>query len=151
MLLSWLNNRFLEIHSYELLISLFSMNKQHISYCTFIRDILTSFLWHKKSITLFYPEWSSGAILHIEYLRRWFLVNDQRDAQFFSMYLFIFLTLYMFRAHRAYPQERQIVSIQPLVAVTLCQWPCRVHTKCPPTQSDSHQRLYWHKFFLSWW
>ena len=47
-----------------------------------------------------------------------FLVNDQRDAQFFSMYLFIFLTLYMFRGHRAHHQERQIVSIQPLVAVT---------------------------------
>jgi len=36
------------------------------------------------------------------------------------MYLFLFLTLYMFRAHRAYRQERQIVSIQPLVTVTLC-------------------------------
>ena len=55
-----------------------------------------------------------------------FLVNDQRHAQFFSMYLFIFLTLYMFRAHRAHHQERQIVSIQPLVAVTLCRWLCRV-------------------------
>jgi len=32
------------------------------------------------------------------------------------MYLY-FLTLYMFRAHRAYHQERQIVSIQYLVAV----------------------------------
>jgi hypothetical protein len=32
----------------------------------------------------------------------------------------------MFRAHRAYHQERQIVSIQPLVTVTLCWWPCRV-------------------------
>jgi hypothetical protein len=42
------------------------------------------------------------------------------------MYLFIFLTLYMFRAHRAHHQERQIVSIQPLVAVTLCRWPCGV-------------------------
>ena len=31
-----------------------------------------------------------------------FLLNDQRDAQFFSMYLFIFLTLYVFRAHRAH-------------------------------------------------
>jgi hypothetical protein len=49
----------------------------------------------------------------------WFLVNDRRDAQFFSMYLFLFLTLYMFRAHRAHHQERQIVSIQPLVTVTL--------------------------------
>ena len=55
-----------------------------------------------------------------------FLVNDQRDAQFLSTYLFLFLTLYMFRAHRAHHQERQIVSIQPLVAVTLCRWPCRV-------------------------
>ena len=43
-----------------------------------------------------------------------FLVNDQRDAQF--IYLFIFLTLYMFRAHRAHHQETQLVSIQPLVA-----------------------------------
>jgi hypothetical protein len=47
------------------------------------------------------------------------LVNDQRDAQFFTMYLFLFLTLYMFRAHRTHHQERQIVSIQPLVTVTL--------------------------------
>jgi NADH-ubiquinone oxidoreductase chain 4 len=31
------------------------------------------------------------------------------------MYLFLFLTLYMFRAHR----ERQILSTQPLVTVTL--------------------------------
>jgi uncharacterized membrane protein SirB2 len=29
------------------------------------------------------------------------------------MYLFIFLTIYMFRTHRAHHQERQIVSIQP--------------------------------------
>jgi len=33
---------------------------------------------------------------------------NQRDAQFFSMHLFIFLT---------HHQERQIVSKQPLVAV----------------------------------
>ena len=26
-----------------------------------------------------------------------FLVNEQRDAQFFVMYLFLYLTLYMFR------------------------------------------------------
>jgi hypothetical protein len=32
----------------------------------------------------------------------------------------------MFRAHRAHHQERQIVTIQPLLAVTLCRWPCRV-------------------------
>jgi hypothetical protein len=34
------------------------------------------------------------------------------------MYLFLFLTLYMFRAHRDH-QERQIVSTQPLVTVTV--------------------------------
>ena len=58
-----------------------------------------------------------------------FLVNDQRDAQFFSMYLFLFLTLYTFRAHRAHHQERQIMSIQPLVAVIMCWWPCRVQVQ----------------------
>ena len=48
----------------------------------------------------------------------------------------------MFRAHRAHHQERQIVSIQPLVAVTLCRWPCRVqvgndlHTTRPPTATE---------------
>jgi hypothetical protein len=57
----------------------------------------------------------------------WFLVNDQRDAQFSSMYSF--LTLYMFRAHRAHHKEGQIVSIQPLVTVTLCRWPCHVQVE----------------------
>jgi len=65
-----------------------------------------------------------------------------------SMYLFLFITLYMFRAHRDHHQERQIVSIQPLVTVTLCWWPCRVHTTRPPTDSDSYQRLYWHNLSL---
>ena len=46
--------------------------------------------------------------------------------KFLSVYLFLFLTLYMFRAHRAHHQERQLVSIQPMVAVTLCRWLCRV-------------------------
>ena len=48
------------------------------------------------------------------------LGNDQRDAQIFSMYLFLFITLYMFQAHRAHHQERQIVLIQPLVNAVLC-------------------------------
>jgi hypothetical protein len=43
--------------------------------------------------------------------------------KFFSMCLFLFITLYMFRAHSAHHQERQIVSIQPLVTVILCWWP----------------------------
>jgi len=47
------------------------------------------------------------------------LVNDQRDAPLFSMNLFLFIILYMFRACRADHQERQILSIQPLVTVIL--------------------------------
>ena len=39
------------------------------------------------------------------------------------MYLFLLITLYMFRAHSAHHQERQIVPIQPLVTVILCWWP----------------------------
>ena len=68
--------------------------------------------------------------------------------KFFSMYLFLFLTLYMFRAHRAHHQERQIVSVQPLVAVggrIVCRLGVNttpnLHTTRPPTHSDSYQRL----------
>ena len=45
----------------------------------------------------------------------------------------------MFRAHRAHHQERQIVSIQPLVTVTLCWWPCRVEVGRLP--DDEHDVL----------
>ena len=45
-----------------------------------------------------YADWMKVGLL--------FFLNDQRDAQFFSMYFFLFLPLYMFRAHRAYHQER---------------------------------------------
>jgi hypothetical protein len=62
----------------------------------------------------------------------------------FSMYLFLFITLYMFRAHRAHHQERQIVSIQCLVTVNLCWWPRRVDD----TATNSYQRLYWHNLSL---
>jgi hypothetical protein len=37
----------------------------------------------------------------------------------------------MFRPHRAHLQERQTVSIQPLVPVTLCRWPCHVQVERP--------------------
>jgi hypothetical protein len=41
---------------------------------------------------------------------QWFVVNDQRDAQIpFYVYIFLFITLYMFPANRAHHQERQIV------------------------------------------
>ena len=65
--------------------------------------------------------------------RKWFLVNDQRDAQFFTMFLFLFLTLYLFRAHHAHHQERQIMSTHPLVTVTLhrCTYLVQVGSELP--------------------
>ena len=49
----------------------------------------------------------------------------------------------MFRAHRVHHQERQIVSIQPLVAVTLCRWPCRVRvgSELPTCIRHGNQQL----------
>jgi hypothetical protein len=73
---------------------------------------------------------------------RLFLVNDQRDAKFLTMYLFLFLTLYMFRAHRAHHQERRIVSTQPLVTVSLCRWPYRVQVGSELTSSLLFLPLY---------
>ena len=63
--------------------------------------------------------------------------------KFLSMYLFLFLTLYMFRAYRAHHQERQIVSIQSLVAVALCRWPCLVQVRLslPTCTRHSHRQL----------
>jgi hypothetical protein len=64
-------------------------------------------------------------------IQKYFLVNDQRDAQFFTMYLFLFLTLYMFRAHRAHHQERQIAYILKILSCDIpvvfgiirwCKW-----------------------------
>jgi hypothetical protein len=57
---------------------------------------------------------------------------------FLCVYFYVFKTLYMFWAHSAHHQERQIVSIQPLVTVSLCWRPrCvqvgrRLHTSRPP-------------------
>ena len=48
--------------------------------------------------------------------------------KFFSMCLFLFITIYTFRAQSVHHQERQIVPIQPLVTVILCWWPrCVLH------------------------
>jgi len=51
--------------------------------------------------------------------------------------IYLFITLYMFRARRAHHQERQVVLIQLLVTVTPCWWQCRVLVG-----SDSYQKLY---------
>jgi len=50
-------------------------------------------------------------------------VNNQLDAQFFFLYLFIPI-LYMFRATMRSSSGESILSIRPLVYVTVCRWPC---------------------------
>jgi hypothetical protein len=47
----------------------------------------------------------------------------------------------MFRTHRAHHQERQIVSIELLVAVTLCRWSCRVLLTQFVSPDDEHDVL----------
>jgi len=54
----------------------------------------------------------------------------------------------MFRACNAHHQEKHIVSIQLLVIVTPCWWPCLVHKTRPRTRSDNYQKLYWYNVFL---
>jgi len=49
----------------------------------------------------------------------------------------------MFRAHRAHHQERHIVSIQPLVAVTLCRWLCRVQVTATRGCTDTISPPWW--------
>jgi len=65
--------------------------------------------------------------------------------KFFSMYLFLFITLYMFRAHRAHHHERQIVSVQPLVTVTLCWWHLGHQQRITVTRGSIDT------ICLSWW
>jgi len=58
----------------------------------------------------------------------------------------------MFGACHAHLQEKQILSIQLLVTVTPCWWPCPTlsnqHTTRPPTRSDNYQKLFWYSLFL---
>ena len=58
------------------------------------------------------------------------------------MYLFLFLTHYMFRAHRAHHLRHKLCQY------SLWKWTSDLHTTRPPTQSDSYQRLYWHNLSL---
>ena len=69
--------------------------------------------------------------------------------KFSSMCLFLFTTLYIFRAHSAHHQERQIVSIQPLVTVYVGgRDVCRLDqvffqpAHITATNIDCYQRLY---------
>jgi hypothetical protein len=80
-----------------------------------------------------------------------FLVNDQLDAQFFSMHLFQISTC--FEQPRAHHQEKQLYQYN-LWYMSLC---VNDHIVCrsdldmirSSTQSDINQRLYWYNCF-SW-
>jgi hypothetical protein len=47
----------------------------------------------------------------------------------------------MFRAHSAHHQERQIVSMQPLVTIILCWWPSGVQVGSRLSPDDEHYVL----------
>jgi hypothetical protein len=76
------------------------------------------------------------------------LVNNQLDALFQCIYLFISL-LYMFRAPQFSSSGESIASIHHLVYITLCLV-CR-HTTQSPTMSDTYQMMYWCNWFSWWW
>jgi hypothetical protein len=81
-----------------------------------------------------------------------------------TILLYIFISiLCMFRATPCSSSGESVVSLQPLVYVTMqCvgdHFICRserrflsdLHTKWSPTQSDIYQRLYWYDWFSWWW
>jgi hypothetical protein len=73
-----------------------------------------------------------------------------------SMYLFLFLTLYVSSTSCSSSGETNCVNTTSgnchsvLVAVSYAgrKWTFDLHTTRPPTQSDSYQRLYWHNLSL---
>jgi len=76
-------------------------------------------------------------------------VNNQLDAQFFfSLYLFIPIP-YMYRAATCSSSGESILSIQPLVYVTLCRWPSDIYHTVTYL-SDIYRRSYRYNW-LSWW
>jgi len=72
-------------------------------------------------------------------------VNNQLDA---LLFLNVFISLlYMFRATQCSSSGESIVSIHHLVYITLCRWQSGMqvsdlHTRLPPTQSDTYQIMY---------
>jgi hypothetical protein len=79
----------------------------------------------------------------------WFLVNDQRDELIpFYVFIFIYNSLHVSSTSCSSSGEREIVSIQPVVTVTLCWWPCRVQVGSDSENSDCYQRLYWYNLSL---
>jgi hypothetical protein len=90
-------------------------------YSKYRKGVLSTWAWlwpinNLGENTLFYILLTLN---HAMILGKWL---TWRTNSFLYIY-FLFITLYIFRAHRAHHQERQIVSIQLLVTVILCRWP----------------------------
>jgi hypothetical protein len=66
------------------------------------------------------------------------------------MSLFLFITLYIFRAHSAHHQERQIVPIQPLVTVILCWWPRCVQVASRWSVTKNHYMMHGQENVKCW-
>jgi len=79
----------------------------------------------------------------------WFLVNDQLDAQFFSMCLFQFSTC--FEKPRGHHQENQLYQYIWYMSLCVGKFLSDLHTKRSPTQSDIYLMLYWYNWFSWWW
>jgi hypothetical protein len=61
-----------------------------------------------------------------------------------TILFYVFISIhYLFRATSCSSSGESIVSIQPLLYVTLCRWSFRVQV--------SDQRLYWYNWFSWWW
>jgi len=88
-----------------------------------------------KSPCIILPEFYVLLTVHLITI----FVNNQPDAQLFFLYLFIPIH-YMFRATKCSSSGESIVSIRPLVYVTVCRWPCCMHVYLHTARSP-----------LSWW
>jgi len=88
-----------------------------------------------------------------------YILGKWRTWRTILFYVFISI-LYMFRATSCSSSGESILSIQHVVYVILCRWPCLVQvgkeisdlpTTRPSTQSDIYHMLYWYNWFSWWW
>jgi hypothetical protein len=79
----------------------------------------------------------------------WFLVNDQRDAQFFTMYLFLFLTLHISSTSCSSSGERNCVNTTSSnchsvsVAVSCAGRKFSSHSSYLSAYEDGTDRVFW--------
>ena len=124
----------------------------------FLTLVVTSMIIGKARQTQFQFFELRGGAATVQLLYVWFLVNDQIDAQFFSMYSFQFSTY--FEQPRAHHQENQLYQyniwyMSPCVGDhSVCRpesFLSDLHTKRLPTQINIYQMLCWYNWFSWWW